>query len=70
MVSEELVTKKEEQEEEKSMATFWLIQTVEYHYGCMARGGHELPKVSSGPAMPDPPTPYRRATHKTALWPF
>ena len=38
--------------------------------GFMARGGHELPKVSSRPAMPDPPTPYRRATHKTALWPF
>jgi hypothetical protein len=28
----------------------------------MARGGHGLPKVSPGPAMPDPFTPCGRAT--------
>jgi hypothetical protein len=26
-------------------------------HGRMARGGHGLPKVSPGPAMPDPSTP-------------
>jgi hypothetical protein len=26
----------------------------------MARGDHELPKVSLGPAMPDPTMPYGR----------
>jgi hypothetical protein len=39
-------------------------------HGCMARGGRGLPKVSVGPAMPDPSTPCRRATSETALWPF
>jgi hypothetical protein len=34
----------------------------------MARGGQELPKVSSGPAMPYPLTPCRRATPETASW--
>ena len=33
----------------------------------MARGGHVLPKVSPGPALPDPSTPCGRATPKTAL---
>jgi hypothetical protein len=33
----------------------------------MARGGHGLPKVSLGPAMPYPSTPYGRATPETAL---
>jgi hypothetical protein len=33
----------------------------------MARGGHELPKVSLGLAMPEPSTRCRRATPETAL---
>jgi hypothetical protein len=33
----------------------------------MARGGHGLPKVSLGPAMPKPSMPYGRATPKMAL---
>jgi hypothetical protein len=32
------------------------------HHGRMARGGHGLPKVSSGPAMPDPSMPCGQAT--------
>jgi hypothetical protein len=36
----------------------------------MARGIHGLPKVSAGPAMPNPSTPSGRATPKTALRPF
>jgi hypothetical protein len=35
-------------------------------YGCMARGGHGLLKVSSGPAMPYPSTPCGRATPETS----
>jgi hypothetical protein len=31
-------------------------------HGRMAKGGHELPKVLSGPAMPNPSTPCERAT--------
>jgi hypothetical protein len=31
---------------------------------------HGLPKVSPGPAMPDPATPCKRATPETALRPF
>jgi hypothetical protein len=27
------------------------------NHGRMARGGHGIPKVSPGPAMPDPSTP-------------
>jgi len=34
----------------------------------MARGGHALPKVSLGPAMPDLSTPCGRITPDTALW--
>ena len=40
---------------------------------CQARTGrgiHGLPKVSCGPAMPDPYTPCGRATPQTALRPF
>jgi hypothetical protein len=33
----------------------------------MARGGHELPKVSPGLAMPNPSMPYGWATPKTVL---
>jgi hypothetical protein len=33
----------------------------------MARGGHGLPKVSPGPAMPNPSKPCGRATPETAL---
>jgi hypothetical protein len=33
-------------------------------------GGHGLPKVLLGPAMPYPSTPCDRVTHETALWPF
>ena len=36
----------------------------------MTRGGHGLPKVSPGPALPYPSTPCRRATPERALWPF
>jgi hypothetical protein len=36
----------------------------------MRRGGHGLPKVSPGPALPYPATPCELATPKTALWPF
>jgi len=36
----------------------------------MARDVHGLPKVSPGPTMPNPFTPYGRATPKTALRPF
>jgi hypothetical protein len=36
----------------------------------MAMGGHGLPKVSPGPAMPDPSTPCRRASPETALRSF
>jgi hypothetical protein len=36
----------------------------------MERGGHGLPKVSLGPAMPDPSMPCWRATPETALRPF
>jgi hypothetical protein len=34
----------------------------------MARGDHGLPKVSLGPAMPNPSTPCERATPETTLW--
>jgi hypothetical protein len=34
-------------------------------HGRMARGGHGLPKVSLGPAMPHPSTPCERATPET-----
>jgi hypothetical protein len=37
---------------------------------CMARGIYGLPKVSPGPAMPNPSTPFGRATHETASRPF
>jgi hypothetical protein len=36
-----------------------------YIHWRMARGRHELPKVSSWPAMP-----CRQVTRETALWPF
>jgi hypothetical protein len=36
----------------------------------MSRGGHGLPKVLPGPAMPDPSTPCRLAAPETALWLF
>ena len=36
----------------------------------MAGGGHGLPKVSPGLAMPNPSTPCGQATTETALWPF
>jgi hypothetical protein len=32
----------------------------------MARGGHGLPKVSTGSTMPDPSTPCGQATPETA----
>jgi hypothetical protein len=38
--------------------------------GRMARGVHRLPKVSPGPAMPDPSTSCGRAIPETALHPF
>jgi hypothetical protein len=33
----------------------------------MGRGGHGLPKVIPGSAMPDPSTPFWRATPETAV---
>jgi hypothetical protein len=36
----------------------------------MARGGHELPKVLLGPAMPYPSTVCGFATPETAFWAF
>jgi hypothetical protein len=33
-------------------------------------GGHGLPKVSPGPAMPDPSTPFGWAIPETTLQPF
>jgi hypothetical protein len=36
----------------------------------MVRDGHGLPKVSPGPAIPDPSTHCKRTTPKMALWPF
>jgi hypothetical protein len=41
-----------------------------HHHGRMARGGHVLPKISIGPAMPNPFTSCGRATPKTASRPF
>jgi hypothetical protein len=40
-------------------------------HGRMARGGHGFPKVSLGPAMPDPFRPCRWAILETAVfYPF
>jgi hypothetical protein len=39
---------------------FWILYRTNIH-GRMARGGHELPKVSLGPTMPDPSTPCGQA---------
>jgi hypothetical protein len=36
------------------------------NHGRTTRGGHGLPKVSLGPAMPDSSTPCERATPETA----
>jgi hypothetical protein len=36
----------------------------------IARGGHEVPKVSLGPALPKPSSPCGQATPETALWPY
>jgi hypothetical protein len=36
-----------------------------WNHGCMARGGHGLPKASSGPAMPYPSMPRRQAIPET-----
>jgi hypothetical protein len=38
--------------------------------GCVGRGGHGVPKVSLGPAMPYPSMPCRLATPETDLHPF
>jgi hypothetical protein len=39
------------------------------HQGRTGRGIHGLPKVSTGPALPNPFTPCGWATPETALWP-
>jgi hypothetical protein len=39
-------------------------------HGRMARGGHGLPKVATGPAMPNSFMTWGRATIETALQPF
>jgi hypothetical protein len=42
-----------------------------YHWKArMARGIHRLPKVSPGPAMPDPSMPCGLANPKTSIQPF
>jgi hypothetical protein len=46
-----------------------IVSLTNYH-GHMARGGHALPKVSFGPAMPYPSTPCGWDTRETALWSF
>jgi hypothetical protein len=45
--------------------------TIQYvaHFH-MTRGGHELPKVLLGPAMPYPSTLCGFATPETAFWAF
>jgi hypothetical protein len=43
------------------------MKDIDLQYGRMARGGHGLPKVLPGPAMPHPFTPCGRATPETAL---
>jgi hypothetical protein len=39
-------------------------------HGRMARGDYGHPKVSTGPAMPDPSTPFGEVNPETALQPF
>jgi hypothetical protein len=43
------------------------VALITFHHRRMARGGHGLPKVSPGPAMPYLSMPCGRATPKTAL---
>jgi hypothetical protein len=49
---------------------FSVLSTASNIHGRMARGGHGLPKVSPGTAMPYPSMPWGRATPETALRPF
>jgi hypothetical protein len=42
----------------------------DFYHRRMARVGHGIPKVSSGPAMPHLSTPCGRATPETPLRPF
>jgi len=47
-----------------------LLQEQRLKHGRMARGGHGLPKVLTGPVMPCPSTPCGRVTPETALCSF
>jgi hypothetical protein len=47
-----------------------LNRAAHSNHGRMARGGHGLPKVSSGPTMPDPSTPCGQAIPELNLRPF
>jgi hypothetical protein len=53
----------------KSLGLFPIPRRKSWHRR-MGRGGHGLPKVSHGPAMPNPSTLCERATPETALRPF
>jgi hypothetical protein len=44
-----------------------LTMAMVSNHSCMARGGHGLPNVSLGPAMPYLSTPCGRATPETAV---
>jgi hypothetical protein len=46
------------------------LETFREHTWGMLWGGHGLPKVLLGPAMPDPPTPFGLATTEMAFQPF
>jgi hypothetical protein len=48
---------------------FYDSRRTDSHRG-MAKGGHGLPKVIPGPAMPYPSTPCKRATPETGSRPF
>jgi hypothetical protein len=45
------------------------VETLKHH-SHMAKGGHGLPKVSSGSTMPYCSTPCRQGTPEMALWSF
>jgi hypothetical protein len=58
MLSSEMFTSHSRQTKET------LSGSLKYRHGRMARGGHGLPKVSLGPAMPYPSTPCGWPTYR------
>jgi hypothetical protein len=54
----------------KRRRTILTANSVDLPLGRMARGGHGLPKVLLGPAMPFLSTPCSRTTLEMVLWPF